>query len=301
MTKTNSFNILSLNGGGIKGLKSLIQLVEIEERLGGDLLSYFHLIAGTSTGGIIAAMLASGYKAKDLKSLYIEHGPKIFNKRFLSGIRNPRYKDDYVNDLLKSKFGESIMSDLKVPVMIPAYNITTCDFVYFKKNGFTSGIFVRDAVRATMSAQVYFKPWKIREENYIDGGNGLNNPSLYAVQEAVDLNVENLPINLLVIGTGKVEKSINPKIGIFKWLVKSVDLNMTESEQLTQKRVEYAFSKKTLKNLNLYTYLDSAVYYSSTDMDDASSKNIENLIKDGNLSYKQNEGKISEFLSEIRK
>lgn len=298
MKKT--FNILSLNGGGIKGLKSLVQLVEIEKQLETPLLDHFDLIAGTSTGGIIAAMLAKGYQAKDLLGLYVEHGDKIFKKRFLSVIRNPKYKDDYINNLLTLKFGEVLMSELKVDVLIPAYNGTTRDYTFFKKNGVTSTFFVRDAVRATMSAQVYFKPHQIGNDIYIDGGNGLNNPSMDALQEAMDLNTNNLPINLIVIGTGKVEKPLKAKNGIIKWLINSVDINMTEAEQLTQKRVEYAFAKKTLPNLAEYVYLDSPVYYSSTEMDDASQKNIENLIKDGKMAYRQNAEKIEFFISKIK-
>lgn len=294
-----NYNILSLNGGGIKGLKVLVQLIELEEKLDGSLLNYFDMIAGTSVGAIIGAMLAKGYTAKQIYSIFKEAGPGIFKKRFLSSVRNPRYKDDYVNKILFKYLGDIQMVELKCDILILAYNGTTRDFTFFKNNGKTKNVLVRDAVRASMSAQVYFKPFELNGNIYIDGGNGLNNPSIDALQEASDL-CDGKKINLLNFGTGKSEKPLKINQNIIQWLITSVELNMTEAEQLTQKRVAYSFDKKVNPLYNKYTYCDSPLYYSSAEMDDASPKNIENLVRDGRLAYKGNELEINSFVNEIK-
>lgn len=298
----SAYNVLSLNGGGIKGLKSLVQLVQIESRLGGNLLDYFDLISGTSTGGIIAAMLACGYKASDIMKLYTEHGEAIFKKRFLHKMRSQRYDDTYINNLLAFYFGEKELCELKCDVLIPAYNGTTRKFVYFKRTGSTSNWLVRDAVRATMSAQTYFKPFVKDGNMFLDGGNGLNNPSEIALKEAKRICQSGEVINLLSIGTGKVEKPIKKNQWMIGWAKDTVDMLMTESDQLTQEGVDYEYKHKSgSSNLGVYLFCDSVVTHSSVEMDDASKENIEALINDGHISYQNNSQAITEFIQEIKK
>lgn len=296
-----TYNVLVLNGGGIKGLKELIVLNFIEKRLGGDLLKHFDLIAGTSTGGIIAACLAKGMKTDEIMNLYLVHGPKIFDKRFLYKLRKPMYNDEYVNKVLNEYFGDMLFQDLKCDVLIPAYNIQSREFVFFKRNNWTKTCRVQDGVRATMSAQVYFKPHLINGVPYIDGGNGLNNPSEAALKEARKL-ADDREINVLNLGTGKIEKPINPNAGKLRWLLEMPDMLMTEAEQLVRSSMTYEFDNAhPNENLGKYLFCDAVVQHSSTDMDDASEKNLKNLIRDGHLSYQKVTEELTNFLAWIKK
>ena len=76
------FKILSIDGGGIKGIAPASFLANIEERTGKKIIDYFDLIVGTSTGGIIALGLGLGFSAREILSLYIDNGEKIFKKQF---------------------------------------------------------------------------------------------------------------------------------------------------------------------------------------------------------------------------
>lgn len=298
--KNQNYNILVLEGGGIKGLKSLIQLQVIETKLGGNLLEYFDLIAGTSTGAIIAAMLTSGYKTKEIIELYKNEGKNIFKKRFFYKIRNPRYDDSAINNLLDYYFKEERLSDLGCEILIPAYNGTKREFVFFKKTGETCNHLVKDAVRASMSAQIYFEPWMINGDIYLDGGNGINNPS----DEALDtskIKACGKTINLLTIGTGRLEKPLEKNQNIIKWLISSVDVNMIEAAQLVNKKMKYKFDNKEEDSiLGVYLYCDSLVRRSSPEMDDASDENIQNLIDDGRMSIQKNMPEVNDFLRVIK-
>lgn len=302
MNRTD-YNVLVINGGGIKGLKPLIMLTALEERLGGNLLNYFDLISGTSTGGIIAACLAKGMKAKDIMDLYLVHGSKIFKKRFMYKLRKPMFDDKYVNSVLEEYFSEIAFRDLLCDVLIPSYNMQTRDFVFFKRTNFTQNFRVFDGVRATMSAQVYFKPHNINGMPYVDGGNGLNNPAGVALKEA-RTKANGKKINILNFGTGKLEKPLDPNMGKIKWLLNMPNILMTEAEQLVVSSLQYEFDPtlpSKASDLGTYLFCDSVIQYSSEDMEDASPKNLEALIKDGHLSYQMNTIALTEFITLIKK
>ena len=96
------FRILSLDGGGIKGLYALGFLAELEKRAlaGSPIGGYFDLIAGTSTGGIIALGLSAGHSAQELLSLYLAHGAEIFPRKASFGFFRTAFKPDKLRDLL---------------------------------------------------------------------------------------------------------------------------------------------------------------------------------------------------------
>jgi patatin-like phospholipase/acyl hydrolase len=125
MTEEKSTRILSIDGGGIKGLVVLKQLEFFEHILKKPLYKYFDTITGTSTGGIIAVLLSLGYSVKSIREFYEIHGENIFDKRPLRfGLLRSKYSDKYFNDILKTHLKDYRLSDCKTNIVIPAYNIT---------------------------------------------------------------------------------------------------------------------------------------------------------------------------------
>lgn len=209
------FYILSIDGGGYRGLFSAHILRRMEESWGVNWHRQFGMFAGTSTGSIIASGLASGISAKALTDFYITHGKSIFARRLWSyldilTIFTSKYSHACLAGLLEDVFGTQTLGDVPVPLIIPAVDIGNgCVHVFKSKyaDGFIRdpGVKLSDAVLASCSAPTYFDP-HIVEGKYqlVDGGIWANNPSLVAVIDAqYRLKVPLADIRVLSIGTGK--------------------------------------------------------------------------------------------------
>lgn len=210
--------ILSIDGGGIRGIIPGVILAYIESELrrrDGDevrIADYFDLIAGTSTGGILTGLYLlpdktnptrPKFNADEAVDLYFLNGPRIFDlsiwKRIdsLGGLNDEKYNADAFEKALKNYFGDSLLSDLLRPCLITAYDIEKRMAVFFTseeaRESDISNFKMRDVVRATSSAPTYFEPPKIYSQDgtayaLIDGGVFANNPSLCAYAEARKLN-----------------------------------------------------------------------------------------------------------------
>ena len=197
--------ILSIDGGGIRGVFPAAYLARLEEDLDQPLYRYFDLIAGTSTGGIIAIGLAMGFKAQEILELYESRGPEIFSqqrkgwcgwvkrkikkvKRFTWG---PKYNSDGLQSALADVFEDRKIGDAKTRLMIPAWHRET-ETVYIFKTAHHERLstdykdFARDAAMATASAPTYFQEFiTARDVGLVDGGIWANNPTGIAVAEGI--------------------------------------------------------------------------------------------------------------------
>ncbi|MBK7977447.1 MAG: patatin-like phospholipase family protein [Deltaproteobacteria bacterium] len=170
----------------------------------------FDMVAGTSTGAILAAALAFGVPLGRVKQLYRERGSSIFARRRWSvgGLARPKYSSEPLRKELAAVFKQAYLRDAKVPLMIPATDIGTGD-VHIFKSGYDAD-FVRDrnvrlvdAIVASCSAPSFFAPAKVGNYFLCDGGIWANNPSLLALTEAVRrLQVPLDQVRILSIGTG---------------------------------------------------------------------------------------------------
>lgn len=231
---SSSFYILSIDGGGYRGLFSAHILRRIEESWGVNWHRRFGMFAGTSTGSIIAAGLASGMSAKKLADFYLQHGKSIFAPRLRSRldvlkILTSRYSNKTLRGLLEKEFGTTTLGEVAVPLIVPSVDIDNgCVHVFKSKyaDGFVRDPNVRlsDAVLASCSAPTYFDP-HIVDNRYrlTDGGLWANNPSLVAVIDAqYRLKVPINEIRVLSIGTGKSRAFYPRSQGWFKdWFVRS--------------------------------------------------------------------------------
>lgn len=216
---SSCFRILSLDGGGIRGAFAAAFLAEIERQLHKPVGRYFDLIAGTSTGSIIAAALALGESAETVERLYLERGSEIFTRLdapapswlLRAGMRclsrrypkqefdsawllNTKYTNQRLRSALVEVYGDRVIEAAKQRLVIPAVDLTQGKTVVFK-TPHLPGLFrdreinVVDAVMASSAAPAYFPPVSIGSGSaYCDGGLWANNPIVVAYAEAIQIN-----------------------------------------------------------------------------------------------------------------
>lgn len=210
------FNILSIDGGGIRGVFPAHILQCVQERLGIDVFDYFDMIAGTSTGAIIAAGIACRKQPSDIVSLYRSLGEEIFGEKIKSrwpakvkqGVHS-KYTNKNLISVLHDEFGDTKLGEIEKPLLIPATDIGHGGIHVFKSSyskSFTrdKNVAVKQAVLASCSAPAFFDP--VLVDNYLiaDGGVWANNPALAAVIDAqYRLNVDVQDIRVLSLGTGQ--------------------------------------------------------------------------------------------------
>lgn len=191
------FKILSIDGGGIKGLYSSTILEVFEQRYNCKIYECFDMLCGTSTGGLIALALSTGKNAKEISAMYINHGKAIFPQKWGQGLRQIFWGGKYTNEFLKnhlqSYFGDLTLGDSKNLLCIPSFNYTDsmpCVFKYDHTEGGLArdnNIRYVDVALATTAAPTFFPLCEIGSQNkqFIDGGVWANNPSLIGVIEAL--------------------------------------------------------------------------------------------------------------------
>ena len=191
------FQILSLDGGGLKGVFTAAFLSEWERTTGQHAWKSFDLIAGTSTGGIIALALGLGHAACDILDFYLENGRSIFPTEPLELLgearqaKGSRYSPGKLEEKLDDFFGDATLGDSRTRMLIPAYHADVGD-IYIFKTAHHPRLRVdyreRMAVvaRATGAAPTYFPPVALEPGlRLIDGGVWANSPVLLAVTEAM--------------------------------------------------------------------------------------------------------------------
>lgn len=296
-----NYNVLSIDGGGIRGLIALNQLVHLEKSLNKPIYEVFDLFSGTSTGSIIAVLLALGYTATEILDFYLSHSNDIFKRKWYRfGIFRPRYSDKAFNKILKKYVKDLTLKDLKKDVIITSYNATLGVKKIFKsrkaKVDNTYNYYLFDVVRASASAQTFFKPHRIKDYFYIDGGMVINNPAMISYTEVLNYDVEYKNINILSYSTGTVQSIINKKIlrgGKLIWAKSTVDILLKEQALIT----DYHMSTIGLNNNNLnYIRLESYLEKSNGKIDDVTENNIKNMIMDSNLSILKNQILLEKFI-----
>lgn len=223
----SEFRVLSLDGGGICGAFVAGFLAEIEQRTGRPFGEHFDLIAGTSTGGIIAAALAFREPASRIEQFYREHGPLIFRRwwtkptrrwraplrwagrRFAwcadslvlrklgldyDWLRRSKYGADELREALVEVFGERQLGESQSRLVIPSINLTNGQTKVFKTPHLPNLYIDRhlpvvDVVLATAAAPTYFPHVVIQPGSaYVDGGLWANNPVMVAIAESIAIS-----------------------------------------------------------------------------------------------------------------
>ena len=232
-----TFKILSLDGGGIKGIFPAGILTYLEENClsGQPIGDYFDLIAGTSTGGIIALGLSAGLKARSLLDLYVNEGRHVFPPQQRAGGRLQRWRQLFRNrydrtaldELLRQTLGTRTLRESRYRLLIPATEAKHGDPAVYK-TPHHPGYFLDGAkpmsevAAATSAAPTYLKP--VVQDGYIllDGGIWANNPTMMGLVEALTcFTVQRENIAILSIGCGQDGFRIDSKqaagAGQFQW------------------------------------------------------------------------------------
>ena len=209
--KTPPFRILSLSGGGVRGIFQAVYLKHLEKQSGKPLLSQFDLMSGTSTGSILTIAIALGESIDRVIDIYKNESGDIFSPRVLSGFRKgPRYQQQKLRAQLENIFNNRQMRDVKTNVVVTATGSDNYSHRVFSSqpvSGFDDRqLSLVDIVLASCAAPTYFSPVEpaSSERAYIDGGLWANTPSLVSVLWAhhhLGVPFENMRV--VSIGTGE--------------------------------------------------------------------------------------------------
>lgn len=212
--------VMSIRGGGIRGIIPCCCLIQLEQQLGGRVRDHIDFCAGTSTGALLAAAIAAGLPASDLLKVYTDRSKEIFRpsgviafaKRLVVGFR---YDPTHLRDVLVSVFGASAswaMNDAPIRVMISATAMNGHNWFFVRdnpKNARTTGtVKLIDAAVASACAPTYFDHWKItiggKDVRYFDGGvGGTANPAYQACVEAFEYDTFSpRDTRVVALGTG---------------------------------------------------------------------------------------------------
>ncbi|MBX7146729.1 MAG: patatin-like phospholipase family protein [Alphaproteobacteria bacterium] len=225
-TPKKPIRILSIDGGGIRGLIPAMVLADIEKRTGKKIYELFDLIAGTSTGGLMALALCipdgnGGVKhlAKDLIKFYEEDGKRVFSRsvwrkiRAVGNLADGKYSAIPMEESLKSYFGDLRLSQALTDVMISAYEMERRLPLFFKRNVARQNaqfdFHMWQVVRATTAAPTYFEPARLQIDGpgdyyaLIDGAVFAFNPALCAFFEARQRFPDNDEFLVVSLGTGE--------------------------------------------------------------------------------------------------
>ncbi len=223
------FQILALDGGGLKGLFSAAVLAELEQDLGVRLADHFDLIAGTSTGALIALALGAGLSPAEVVEFYADKGPSIFPARRGGGLRQAfRSKHDPgpLRAALTEVLGERLLGESGKRLVIPAWSLDEADVYVFKtphhprlrRDGKETMV---DVAMATTAAPTFLPASRLRNHRLVDGGMWANNPALVGVTEAVSMLGAELPaIRVLSLGTTDPVKASSRRLdrgGLAQW------------------------------------------------------------------------------------
>lgn len=246
--------ILSLDGGGAKGFYTLGVLREIEGMVKCPLHEKFDLIFGTSTGGIIAALLALGRSVKEISDLYEKHVLSVMQKK------DPREKSLALAKLGDDVFKEDKFDKMKTGVGIvatrwmierPMIFKTSIEQAHGRMGTFSPGFGVKvsDAVQASCSAFPFFDRKMVKTDKgdlveLIDGGYCANNPTLYAIADAnMAFKLPPEHIRVISVGVGVYPSPKQSWFSTTKWaqklisvqlLQKTLEINTQSMDQLRQ-------------------------------------------------------------------
>lgn len=267
MTPERRFQVLAIDGGGVKGVFAAALLAGLEEDLGRPVVSLFDLVVGTSTGGIIALGLGAGLTPREILDFYVSEKDSIFPDAL--GWRKVRqffvakYRPSALEAALKRVFGDSLLGESRVPLVIPAYNLGEND-VYLLKTPHDERL-RRDhrvpmwaVAMATTAAPTFLPAFRLPDDHVrlIDGGVWANNPAMVGVTEAVSLFGRSLnEIRVLSIGTTTSTRTRRARLdnaGLLRWVrspnVVEVLLNGQSTGAFTQ--VQHLIGVDRARRLN---------------------------------------------------
>lgn len=303
-----TFKILSLDGGGIKGVFPVALLAQLEKCTKIDRIGdYFDLIAGTSTGSIIALGLAIGLSAREVLDFYETHGPEIFEpQQLILGLLQSKYKQNKLRAALNLVFENKVLADARRRVLVPALQADPCRNKLYKtahhkdfRHDHTKSIV--EIALSSCAAPIYFNANKDDDGSLmLDGGLWANNPVDLAVIEAITyLGHKAGSIRVLSLGCTSCLDTItglSSKGGAAAWM-NPKDLNLVGV--LLAMQAEASTNKaKLLAGESNFVRINPPVEPGRFAMDDASAVQIKELKRLGVVHARENSAKIADIFLE---
>jgi uncharacterized protein len=325
--KIKPYRVLSIDGGGMRGLYTAALLNTLSSRFGHnlDVGKGFDLIVGTSTGGLVAAGLASGIPLTKIIDIYKEKGAEIFRntmpnnvfKKIIWAVKHlskSANKNETLKNILKSVFDNETLSELydrrKIGVCISAVNIVNHKLRVFKTphnhlKQADNARTISEICLASSAAPIFFPIAEISNDisgaksYFVDGGLCVNNPVLVGLIEALQLSDINQPIEIISIGTcspayGDVIDSCNVNKGLLFWNfgAKAIELSMNSQAAAYESIVEHLaenFIKygKQINILRLDQTAPSSIQSEYLGLDNKSNKSCSTLIQLANADALQ--------------
>lgn len=290
--------VLSLDGGGIRGLIPALVLESLEARAGKPIAELFDLITGTSTGAILALGLTlpgdngrPRYGAGQIAELYVKRGREIFSRSVmkrissLQGLNDEHYGSEGIERVFRDLFGSVHLKDALVDVLIPAYEIERRQPFLFRSRYARKP--PRDEVfdypmwqvaRCTSAAPTYFEPYKLETPDgahyaLVDGGVYANNPAMCALVEIKALMPE-AEVELVSLGTGELCRPIPYEKakdwGLVGWARPILDVVFDGVSDTVDFQVAQLLKEHSHR-------FQARLEESSDDLDNASSENLDAL------------------------
>lgn len=324
------YMILSLDGGGIRGVMVANILADIEKVTGKKVFELFDVIAGTSTGGLIAILLTTpieGNKqplmtAAEVENFYINEAGKIFKKDYLAlgGLNGPRYDAKTLEKVIEDLVDGRLFKESLKPLVITSFDIEKKQgFIFESDDALFNDLTKKEIARATSAAPTFFAPQivDIKDKQgqgsnvhyMVDGGLYKNNPSLLAYLKLLKNKgrkaVSEKGVVLVSIGTGwpllNAHDGENLLTAGFKtWAPAVVDAIIDGTTVSDHEYIKTLFQSKSERKDSAWKYvriqpiLDNASYPEITELDNVTSRNIKTLV-----SAAENTKKTSEYKEAI--
>jgi patatin-like phospholipase/acyl hydrolase len=286
--------VLSIDGGGIRGIIPATVLADLELRAGQPVAELFDLIVGTSTGGILAlALTAPGddgaprWRAGELVELYVQAGPRIFHRsifdrlRSAGGTLDEKYPSDGLVEVLRESFGDVHLREALVDVLVPAYDTAARTPFFFRsaraRSDPAQDWLLRDAAHATSAAPSYFEPVSLNGFSLIDGGVYAANPAMCGLAEALR-DHEPHDVLMLSLGTGQLTHPLPWKEvrdwGALEWARPVIDIILDGQSDTVDFQLGEVLADR-------YWRVQTELRRASDHLDDATEDNLVALCEEG--------------------
>jgi uncharacterized protein len=318
---SRTVRVLSIDGGGVRGLVPATVLSSLERTAQRPVHELFDLVAGTSTGAILAASLCAPMpkSAAELVDLYLANLRRIFRedpvRKVTSVISSGKYDHAILESILEDNFGLAYLSDCRTNLLIPAYDIENRDAKFFKswrargimnpsgEKRTDADYFLSSIVRAATAAPTYFEPARISSRSgiplaAIDGAVFANNPAMCALASARRLYPDAERFMILSLGTGQLAQPIPYEVarryGIVSWARPVLDCMMDGAADIVDYQLEEAFPTG-LEYIRLQTDMRAPLSPSDS-IDDVTPENIRRLIITGQKLASESSSEISRIM-----
>jgi len=279
--------ILAIDGGGIRGIIPAMVLAEIERRTGRRTTELFDLVAGTSTGGILACALAvpsPRFSAAELVELYTREGPGIFRRSLgkrissVEGLLEEKYDAEPLRAALGRYLGPARLRDATTPLLITAYELERrTPFFFRSQRALVDPDYdfpMVDVAHATSAAPTYWEPVRLGPYALVDGGVYAGNPAMCGWAEAKDPEAV-----VISLGCGLQSRPIHYRDakgwGLVEWARPIIDVVLDGSSHVVEYQLEQVAGAAR------YVRLQITLEMASDELDDASEENLVRLQREG--------------------